>query len=605
MPEPNIVGFSKNYWTRGAAAPVPAQAPRANAGPSVIMRTEQFVSKGLKGLQAMMVTGKTRLAQFEQELAAAQARGNQANIEKYTRLITNLKKKSTEVSTANVAAKYAANKLKAAAAVLHSNKLEMAKLEMELNRAQKAGLNTSNVQGRISNLQKRMTSRAEQKEMAEHKKNEAREAVERKKSDARAAAENVQRQRKALRNAVVAARLQLNSAQPSPSQSNRLAYATAMQAYKNAGLPMNNRNGSLGRLKYNSTGVPRRATSGVSSKNTHYDFIRNVRARLAKTSNPRDKSKLLDEALSNLSKRLYSTSNNRRALEMIDNYRRVSSNAGYTSNLNRRAERRKAKKNENKNKHKNKKGGWSGGGGQQIIFGQPGGAGGLAPMMNRGGATAPVFIPTGGGGGGAAPAPIIIPGGGGGGAGPSISVNPTIKVNVPQAAAQAATQMLPPMERSALNNAGGYRRAASLVQGAGGPESVSRALNALETSNGNVTKAMEKTGLPKNVFTNVNKLGGPVTARRALTAVKKVSRRTRGVPSSLGRVPSSLGRAPTLGRRAPVRRTRKPKAAAKKKYVSSACATCGRRSSTNQIKVVVSQLRRKNLEKNFLKCLLP
>jgi hypothetical protein len=226
-------------------------------------------------------------------------------------------------------------------------------------------------------------------------------------------------------------------------------------------------------------------------------------------------------------------------------------------------------------------------------------------MMNRGGATAPVFIPTGGGGGGAAPAPIIIPGGGGGGAGPSISVNPTIKVNVPQAAAQAATQMLPPMERSALNNAGGYRRAASLVQGAGGPESVSRALNALETSNGNVTKAMEKTGLSKNVFTNVNKLGGPVTARRALTAVKKVSRRTRGVPSSLGRVPSSLGRAPTLGRRAPVRRTRKPKAAAKKKYVSSACATCGRRSSTNQIKVVVSQLRRKNLEKNFLKCLLP
>jgi hypothetical protein len=110
MPEPNIVGFSKNYWTRGAAAPAPAQAPRANAGPSVIMRTEQFVSKGLKGLQAMMVTGKTRLAQFEQELAAAQARGNHANIEKYTRLITNLKKKSTEVSTANVAAKYAAKK---------------------------------------------------------------------------------------------------------------------------------------------------------------------------------------------------------------------------------------------------------------------------------------------------------------------------------------------------------------------------------------------------------------------------------------------------------------------------------------------------------------
>lgn len=579
MPEPNIVGFSKNYWTRGGAAPAP---PRANAGPSMIKRTEQFMSSLSEGI---FVTNKTRLAQFEQELAAAQARGNQASIEKYTRLITNLKKKSTQVSTANVAAKYAANKLKAAKTILQSNKLEMAKLEMELNRTQKAGLNTSNLQSRISNLQKKMTTRAEQKEMAEHKKNEAREAVERKKSEARAAAENVERQKKALRNAVVAARLQINSAQPEPSQSNRLAYATALQAYKNAGLPMNNRNGSLGRLKYNSTGVLRRSTTQPkkTTLNTHYDFIRNVRSKLSKTSNPRDKSKLLDEALSNLSKRLYSTSNNRRALEMIDNYRRISSNTGYTSNLNRRAERRKPKKNENKNK---KSGGWSGGGGQQIIFGQPGG-GAAAPAMNRSPA-APVFIPT-GGGGGAAPAPIMIPGGGG--AGPSISVNPTIRVNVPPAAAQAATQMLPPMERSALNNAGGYRRAASLVQGAGGPESVSRALNALETSNGNVTKAMAKTGLPKNVFANVNKLGGPVTARRALTAVKKVSRRTRGAPPSKGR--------------ATVRRAGKPKAAAKKKYVSSACATCGKRSSTNQIKLVISQLRRNNLEKNFLKCLLP
>jgi len=553
----------------------------------MVKRTEQFMSKGLKSLsEGIFVTNKTRLAQFEQELAAAQARGNQESIEKYTRLITNLKKKSTQVSTANVAAKYAANKLKAATTILQSNKLEMAKLEMKLNRTQKAGLNTSNLQSRIGNLQKKMTTRVEQKEMAEHKKNEAREAVERKKSEARAAAENVERQKKALRNAVVAARLQMNSAQPEPSQGNRLAYATALQAYKNAGLSMNNRNGSLGRLKYNSTGVLRRSTTQPkkTTLNTHYDFIRNVRSKLSKTSNPRDKSKLLDEALSNLSKRLYATSNNRRALEMIDNYRRISSNTGYTSHLNRRAERRKPKKNENENKNK-KSAGWSGGGGQQIIFGQPGG-GGAAPAMNRSPA-APVFIPT--GGGGAAPAPMMIPGGGG--AGPSISVNPTIRVNVSPAAAQAATQMLPPMERSALNNAGGYRRAASLVQGAGGPESVSRALNALETSNGNVTKAMAKTGLPKNVFANVNKLGGPVTARRALTAVKKVSRRTRGAPPSKGR--------------APVRRAGKPKAAAKKKYVSSACATCGKRSSTNQIKLVISQLRRNNLEKNFLKCLLP
>ncbi len=180
---------------------------------------------------------------------------------------------------------------------------------------------------------------------------------------------------------------------------------------------------------------------------------------------------------------------------------------------------------------------------------------------------------------------MIVPSG----AGPSISVAPTIRVNVPQPAAQAAAQMLPPAERSALNNAGGYRRAASLVQNAGGPESVSRALNALQQSGGNVPKAMASSGLPRNVFENVNKLGGPVTARRTLTAVKKVSHKFEGPVKARRAISRSLAA--------------KPKSKGKKKYVSSPCAC--KLPPANKIKLIVSQLRRKNLEKNFLKCLLP
>ena len=124
---------------------------------------------------------------------------------------------------------------------------------------------------------------------------------------------------------------------------------------------------------------------------------------------------------------------------------------------------------------------------------------------------------------------------------------------------------------------------------------------------------MEKSGLPRNVFNNVTKLGGPVTARRALTAVKKVSKKTMGRPATfnLGR-PSSVRPATfNLGRPSSVRpatvrprKATKKKARKTKKYVSSACAAC-KPSQAKHIKLIVSQLRRINLERNYLKCLLP
>jgi hypothetical protein len=160
---------------------------------------------------------------------------------------------------------------------------------------------------------------------------------------------------------------------------------------------------------------------------------------------------------------------------------------------------------------------------------------------------------------------------------------------------QAAAQTLPPAERSALNNAGGYRRAASLINNAGGPETVTRALKALEKSNGNVQKAAETSGLPPQVFNNARKLGSPVTARRALVAVKKVSRKTTAnVPRSVA-TRRALVAVKKVSRRRPV--------VQKKKRVVSACA-CKMRQS-NKIKTIVTQLSRKNLEKNFLTCLLP
>jgi hypothetical protein len=143
--------------------------------------------------------------------------------------------------------------------------------------------------------------------------------------------------------------------------------------------------------------------------------------------------------------------------------------------------------------------------------------------------------------------------GGRGGTGGSISFAPVIKVNVPQAAAQSAVQSLPAQERLALTSAGGYNNAAAAVANAGGPATVERAIAALNANGGNVNAAMQKTGLPRQVFNNVNKLGGPVTARRTLTAVKKVTVKTAPYvgPNATRRV------APNVYALAPVKKHRK------------------------------------------------
>ena len=445
------------------------------------------------------------------------------------------------------------------------------RLKAEWNNATRRGnaKRVAEIQAKLAELEKQKAVSAANEVAREAAK---KAAAEKAAANKKAAAEQNEAMRKVIKEALIV----LNTKRGNATVNNRAAYVRAIQAYRNAGHNVSLSNRNLGVNRYSTTtGTSRTKVTNTTKKTNHYEYIKDMREKIRK--NPSQQRRLLDDALSNLSKRLYATSDNKRALEMINNYRRLSSNASYTANLNRRAERRKAaKKNEKKNENKK---GWSGGG-QQIIFGQPAGAAPVAAPMFMPGPAAPTIIP-----GPTGAAPVFVPSG----AGPSISVAPTIRVNVPQPAAQAAAQMLPPAERSALNNAGGYRRAASLVQNAGGPESVSRALNALQQSGGNVPKAMASSGLPRNVFANVNKLGGPVTARRTLTAVKKVSRKFEG---------------PVKARRAISRAlAAKPKSKGKKKYVSSACAC--KLPPANKIKLVVSQLRRKNLEKNFLKCLLP
>jgi hypothetical protein len=107
-----------------------------------------------------------------------------------------------------------------------------------------------------------------------------------------------------------------------------------------------------------------------------------------------------------------------------------------------------------------------------------------------------------------------------------INSQPSFKVNVPEAAMQSSVGSLPSSERLALTNAGGYRQAAGTILNAGGPATVERAIQALNNAGGNASVAAQRSGLPPSVFQNVKRLGGPVTARRALTAVSKVTKNT-------------------------------------------------------------------------------
>jgi len=403
--------------------------------------------------------------------------------------------------------------------------------------------------------------------------------------------QKVEELRRTIRSALVV----LNTKGGTANTNNRAAYVRAIQAYVNSGKKITASNRNLGVNRYSTTtGMSRTAQKPSSTTfNTSSAFISNMKKKLMVERDPKKRQTLLDVAIANLNKRLTMTARNGNALVLIGNYGGLSTNANYSGRIKRREEQRKTKKNETKKNEK--KNNSFRGGGQQIIFGggQPQ-AGGAAPgpIYMPAPAAPPIVLPR---GNGATPAaPVYIPAPGGSAAGPSISVNPTIRVNVPQAAMQAAAQTLPPAERSALHNAGGYRRAASLINNAGGPETVTRALNALEKSNGNVQKAAETSGLSPHVFNNARKLGSPVIARRALVAVKKVSRKTTAnVPQSVA-TRRALVAVKKVSRKRPVQ---------KKKRVVSACA-CKMRPS-NRIKTIVTQLSRKNLEKNFLTCLLP
>jgi hypothetical protein len=181
---------------------------------------------------------------------------------------------------------------------------------------------------------------------------------------------------------------------------------------------------------------------------------------------------------------------------------------------------------------------------------------------------------------------------------------PQIKVNVPPAQTQFATQTLPPMERAAIMNAGGYGRATNAIMNAGGPVMIDRGIRALQTSGGNVRRASLNSGLPMRVFENINKLGGPVTARRTVVAVKKVSKKVKGgkkmkVKSVALTRPTRAVSRPTRAVSRPTRKrgskkTKRP--APKKKQVLSA---------RQKVKTLIQQIPRTQLEKNVFACVFP
>ena len=196
---------------------------------------------------------------------------------------------------------------------------------------------------------------------------------------------------------------------------------------------------------------------------------------------------------------------------------------------------------------------------------------------------------------------------------------PQIKINVPPAQTQFATQALPPMERTALMNAGGYGRATNAIMNAGGPGMIDRGVRALQSSGGNVRRASMNSGIPMRVFENINKLGGPVSARRTVVAVKKVSKKVKGgkkmkvKPVTVSPKMKMTGTKPSPKMKMTVTKpskkmvlkstqsikksTKKAKRpATKKKQVLS---------TRQKVKVLVQQIPRSELEKDVLACVFP
>ena len=238
--------------------------------------------------------------------------------------------------------------------------------------------------------------------------------------------------------------------------------------------------------------------------------------------------------------------NSSRRKNLLQNFRNYGpSNRVFQNMVNRYIEREKSRPKTN-NKGRVVGGATvtgNGRGGQQIIFG--GGAPGQAPVaapypiQAPVAAAAPYPFPM---AGPAAAAPYPIPMGGG--------APPQISVKVNTRGSNVGGVSLPPPSTSQVN----------MVQNAGGPVAIQKAVTALKRANGNVNAAMRTSGLPRQTFTNVKNLGGVNIAPRIAASVTRHRKRR------------------TTTKKKPTHKVRKPSI------------------RTNRIKKVVHKVPRKNLE---------
>jgi hypothetical protein len=202
--------------------------------------------------------------------------------------------------------------------------------------------------------------------------------------------------------------------------------------------------------------------------------------------------------------------NSSRRRNLLENFKSHGpSNRTFQNMVNRYIEREKSKPKTN-NKGRGVGGATvtgNGRGGQQIIFG--GGAPGQAPVaapypIQAPAAAAPYPFPM---AGPAAAAPYPIPMGGG--------APPQISVKVNTRGSNVGGVSLPPPSTSQVN----------MVQNAGGPVAIQKAVTALKRANGNVNAAMRTSGLPRQTFTNVKNLGGVNIAPRIAASVTRHRKR--------------------------------------------------------------------------------
>lgn len=142
---------------------------------------------------------------------------------------------------------------------------------------------------------------------------------------------------------------------------------------------------------------------------------------------------------------------------------------------------------------------------------------------------------------------------------------------VPQPPAQVSVKVVAPPPQPTQNQR-------TLVANAGGPQAIQVASSALKQANGNIPRAVNNTGLPRETFENVKKLGGVNIAPRIALAVARKRETTRRHPVVVHR------------RRTVVKHRRTTT-----KKVVAACPLV----KSNRIKKVLHKIPRKTLE-NFV-----